>query len=139
MACVITSRREFIKVALGSYEEDARDVIFGAKLLSAMRDYQLLVGRYRRSPAGYAMPAKMTTGLIGWYFALGGFRILAKVDPTPLPAEIAPAIVNGNDRLVGSFVDFAATTEGQAVFAMKKADVFAPLPDARYPDPAKSI
>jgi hypothetical protein len=86
----ITSRREFAKVALGSYEDDARDVIFGAKPLSAMPDYQLLVGRYRRSPAS-SMPAKMTTGLIGWYFALGGFRILAKLDPTPLRAEIAPA------------------------------------------------
>jgi len=80
----ITSRREFAKVALGAYEDDARDVIFGAKPLSAMPEYQLLVGRYRRSPASYTMPAKMTTALIGWYLALGGFRILASLDPTQL-------------------------------------------------------
>jgi hypothetical protein len=48
----------------------------------------------------------MTVGLTGWYFALSGFRILAKLAPTPLPAECGGAIVNGNDRLIGSFVNY---------------------------------
>lgn len=125
----ITSRPEFAKVSLGQYEDDARDVIFGAKSLAAMPDYQLLVGRYRQTgkfnPArNYTVPAKMTTGLTGWYFALNGFRILAKFSPMPLAPECGPAIVNGNDRLIGAFVNYESTTEGQAVIAMARAAAF---------------
>jgi hypothetical protein len=63
----------------------------------------------------------MTIGLVGWYFALRGFRILAKIDPAPLPPELQPAVVNGNDRLIGSFIDYRSTTEGRAVAAMAQA------------------
>jgi hypothetical protein len=122
----ITSRPEFAKVSLGQYEADAREVIFGAKPLTAMPYYQLLIGRYvhagKFNPArNYSMPARMTIGLIGWYFALNGFRILAKLDPPPLPSECGPAIVNGNDRLIGAFVNYKSTTEGLAATAMARA------------------
>ena len=101
------------------------EIIFGAKPLASLPDYQLLVGRYLRTgkfnPAGnLTYPARMTIGLTGWYFALNGFRILAKLDPASLPAEIGPAIVNGNDRLIGSFVNYKSTTEGQSVHAMAR-------------------
>jgi hypothetical protein len=120
----ITSRREVAKVALGSYEDRARDVIFGAKPLSALPEYELFVERYRRkgrfNPGGnYTMPARMTTGLTGWYFGLNGFRILAKL--APWPALYGGQVVNGNDRLIGSVVDYEATTEGRAVIAMARA------------------
>ena len=123
----ITNRREFAKVSLGSYEEEARDVIFGAKPLASMSDYQLLVGRYRRegrfNPArNYTVPARMTIELTGWYFALSGFRVLAKLDPTPLAAECGPAVVNGNDRLIGAFVRYESTTEGHAAIAMVRTN-----------------
>jgi hypothetical protein len=120
----ITSRPEFAKVSLGPYEADACEVIFGAKPLSALADYQLLVGRYAHTfnPArNYTIPARMTIGLVGWSFALRGFRILAKIGPAPLPPELQPAVVNGNDRLIGSFIDYRSTTEGRAVAAMAQA------------------
>lgn len=122
----ITTRIEFAKVSLGSYEADACEVIFGAKPLAATPDYQLLLGRYRKTrefnPArNYTTPATMTIGLTGWCFALNGFRVLAKLAPTPLPAELTPAIVNGNDRLIGSFANYETTTEGQAVLDMARA------------------
>jgi hypothetical protein len=66
------------------------------------------------------MPAKMTTRLTGWYFGLKGFRILAKL--APWPAQYVGQPVNGNDRLVGSFVDYESTTEGQAIIAYKRAE-----------------
>jgi hypothetical protein len=121
----ISSRIEVSKVSLGSYEAHAGEITFGAKSLASLPDYQLLVGRYLRTgkfnPAGnFTYPARMTRGLTGWYFALNGFRILEKLDPAPLPAEIVPAIVNGNDRLIGSFVNYESTTEGQSVHAMAR-------------------
>jgi hypothetical protein len=121
----ILTRIEVSKVSLGSYEADACAVIFGAKPLAAMPDYQLLIARYLRTgkfnPAGnFTYPARLTTGLIGWYFSLNGFRVLAKLAPTPLPAELTPAIVNGNDRLIGSFVNYETTTEGQAIIGMAR-------------------
>ena len=122
----ITNRPEFAKVSLAPYETNAHDVIFGAKPLAAMPDYQLLVGRYRHvgtfNPTrNYTTPARMTIGLTGWYFALNGFRILAKLSPTPLPAGYGPAIVNGNDKLIGAFVNYELTTEGHGVVAMARA------------------
>ncbi len=122
----ITTCQEFNKVSLGPYEADACEIIFGAKPLTAIADYQLLVGRYSQTgklnPArNYTAPTKMTIGLTGWYFALNGFRVLAKLAPTPLPADLAPAIVNGNDRLIGSFVNYETTSEGQAVIGMARA------------------
>ena len=121
----VSTRLEVSKVSLGSYEARAGEIIFGAKPLASLPDYQLLVGRYLRTgkfnPAGnFTYPARMTRGLNGWYFALNGFRILAKLDTAPLPAEIGPAIVNGNDRLIGSFMNYESTTEGQSVRAMAR-------------------
>jgi hypothetical protein len=121
----VSTRIEVSKVSLGSYEARAGEIIFGAKPLASLPDYQLLVGRYLRTgkfnPAGnFTYPARMTRRLNGWYFALSGFRILAKLDTAPLPAEIGPAVVNGNDRLIGSFMNYESTTEGQSVRAMAR-------------------
>jgi hypothetical protein len=123
----ISSRPEVAKVSLGSYEDRAREVIFGAKPLSDIPEYELFIERYYRgigqrfNPAGnYTMPARMMTRLTGWYFGLNGFRILAKL--APWPAQYPGQPVNGNDRLVGSFVDYKLTTEGQAMIANKLAE-----------------
>jgi hypothetical protein len=121
----ISRRPEFAKTALGSYEDRARDVIFDAEPLSALPEYELFVERYRRkgqfNPAGnYTMPARMTVGLTGWYFGLNGFRILAKL--APWPASYAGEVVNCNDKLVGSFVDYETTTEGQSMIAKARLE-----------------
>ena len=113
----ISSRIEVSKVSLASYEAHAGEIIFGAKPLASLPDYQLLVSRYLRTgkfnPAGnFTYPARMTRGLTGWYFALHGFRILAKLNSAPLPAEFGPAIVNANDRLIGSFVIYRIDDRG---------------------------
>jgi hypothetical protein len=125
----ISNRIEVSKVSLGQHEADAGEVIFGAKPLAAMPDYQLLIARYLRTgkfnPAGnFTYPARMTNELIGWYFSLNGFRILAKLSPTPLPVELGPCIVNGNDRLIGSFLHYETTTEGQSAVAMAREAFF---------------
>jgi hypothetical protein len=124
----ITSRPEFQKVSLGLYEASACEVIFGAKPLSRMPSYELLVGRYSQTgkfnpERNYTTPARFKiAGLDGWGLALHGFRVMAKIDLAPLPAEIGPAIVNGNTKLIGAFVPYEATTEGRSVIAMARAE-----------------
>jgi hypothetical protein len=119
----ITTRPEFAKTALGSYEDRARDVIFGVKPLSALPEYELFVERYTprgQFTGGYTMPARMTIGLTGWYFGLLGFRILAKL--APWSAAYRGEVVNRNDKLTGTFVDYEMTTEGQGAIAKARLE-----------------
>ena len=118
----VTTRPEFKRVSLGPYESLACGVIFDAKPLSTLPAYELLVGRYKQmgkmNPARtYTSPArgKILDDLNGWTFALGGFRIMAKIDRRPFPALLGPAIVNGNSKLIGAFGDFTSTVEGQTM------------------------
>lgn len=46
---------------------------------------------------------------------------MAKIDTRPLPGVLQPAIVNGNTRLFGAFVNYERTTEGQAMLNMARA------------------
>lgn len=123
----VTKRTEFRKVSLGPYEMRACEVIFGAKPLSSMPEYELLVSRYktvgRFDPAAtYTSPARSRfEGANGWAFALHGFRIMAKIDKRSLPSILRPAIVNGNTTLLGVFGDFHSTSEGKAMMNMKRA------------------
>jgi hypothetical protein len=104
----------------------ACQVIFGATPLTNMASYQLLLGRYTSTfiqpERNYTAPSRFKIdGLDGWGFALGGFRVMAKIDPRPLPVALQPAIINGNTRLFGAFVNYERTTEGQAVLDMARA------------------
>jgi hypothetical protein len=124
----ISTRPEFASTSLGPYEEIAGEVIFGARPLTDIPSYQLMVGRYRPGkgfdPArNYSAPArsKYLVGLNGWGFSLHGFKIMAKLDKRPLPADLRPAIVNGNTQLTGALVDYLSTVEGRAVLDMAAA------------------
>jgi hypothetical protein len=81
-----------------------------------MCGYELIVGRFINAPIRtenfYTSPARTKwLNLNAWHFALGGFKILAKMDQLKLPRELQPAIVNGNDTLRGQFVDYMTSTE----------------------------
>jgi hypothetical protein len=124
----ISTRPEFASTSLGPYEDLTRDVIFGARPLTDVPEYQLMVGRYRAGkgfdPArNYSAPArsKYLDRLNGWGFSLHGFKIMAKLDKRPLPTDLHPAIVNGNTQLTGAFVDYLSTVEGKAVLEMAAA------------------
>ena len=112
----ISSRPEFRKVSLGPFGNQARDVLFGTVSLASMCGYELIVGRFINAPIRtenfYTSPARTKMlNLNAWHFALGGFKILAKMDQLKLPRELQPAIVNGNDTLRGQFVDYMTSTE----------------------------
>jgi hypothetical protein len=118
----ITSRVEFRKVSLGPYEDEANEVIFGAKPVHRMPAYQLLLARYTTpfgyfNPAGnYTSPARLKVqGANAWAFALHGFRIIAKIDRRPLPPGFHLIVANGRTKLNGPFVPYHATAEGKAM------------------------
>ena len=99
----ISHRSEFASVSLGPYEGIAGEIIFGARPLGDIPSYQLMVGRYRPGAGfdpnrNYSAPARSRylNGLNGWGFSLHGFKIMAKLDKRPLPADLHPAVVNGN-------------------------------------------
>lgn len=129
----ISSRPEFKKINLGPYERAARDVLFGAKPLSDIRGYELMLFRFKKIanfdvPGFYSSPSRLgNLGVNGWKFALSGFKFVAKMDQRPwpdIPAEIRDAIVvNGNSDLRGSFVDFRGSSEHRAALAMAGAQL----------------
>jgi hypothetical protein len=119
----ITARFEFRKTSLGTYESTACEVIFGAQPLSSIRAYQLIIGRFRSTAINperfYTAPVRFKwDDLNGWAFALHGFRFMAKIDRRPWPRELNPAIVNGNDKLLGVFVNYETTGEHRAALSM---------------------
>jgi hypothetical protein len=127
----ISSRPEFKKIALGPYEDLARDVLFGAKALSEIRAFEVIVSRFREIDnfdveGVYTSPSSVSNlGVNGWGFAVSGFRIVAKMDQRPwprMPADgVKQFVVNGNDKLNGLFVNFNNSVEHRATLAMAKA------------------
>ena len=128
----VSTRKEYQQVQLGDFEEEAKKVIFGVIPLSAMPSYQLMIARYKKSKKSkklevdklYTCPARLeTAGRNCWYFALSGFRFVAKLDERPFEGIPPEVIVNGNDRLFGAFIDFEGTSEHQAMADMAGAHV----------------
>jgi len=112
----ISSRPEFRKVSLGPFERQAHGVLFDSSDLASMGSFELIVGRFANAPIRpenfYTSPARTKMlDLNAWHFALSGFKILAKMDQRRLPRELQPTIVNGNNKLVGQFVDYRTSTE----------------------------
>jgi hypothetical protein len=125
----VSAREEFQEVKLGAFEEEAKKVIFGVIPLSAMPSYQLMIARYNKSKKLevdklYTCPARLeTAGRNCRYFPLSGFRFVAKLDERPFEGIPREAIVNGNNRLFGGFIDFEGPSEHQAIKEMAKANV----------------
>ncbi len=59
--------------------------------------------------------AALPGGVNCYIFALGGFRIFAKVDQRPFPPLYRPYVVNGRDRIWGLIAPFEETTEFDAL------------------------
>lgn len=124
----ISSRPEFQKVALGPYEEIARDVLFGDATLTSMPSFQLIVGRFVNSPINtehfYTSPARMrfVGGCNAWHFALSGFKIIAKLDRRELPAPLRSEVVNGHGVLRGKLIDYLRSSDHRTMIEMVLAE-----------------
>lgn len=118
----ISKRDNFEEISLGPYEDQARDVLFGAAPLAQFKPFQVIVQRYTSPHLNmkgiYSLPkrAPFTDLNLNTYgFMLSGFRILAKVDSRPLPAGFKPFITNVTQTLRGLFVEFEKTPEFERV------------------------
>jgi hypothetical protein len=125
----ISQRPQFQSIALGKYQDVARDVIFGARSLSNFGAFRVIVTRprsqYEIDPAGfftYPMRSALAGKWVSYQFALGGFRIITILDTRPLPPEFAPYIVNDGGTLRGFFQNFENTPEFRAMTDMTVAE-----------------
>ena len=115
------STRPECTLALGPHEDEARDVLFGLKLLSSFDVFEVMVQRYRSKTIDvnglYSLPELAPFGELNAYgFSLLGYRVTAKIDPRPLPDFCKPYVLNGKRALRGQIVDFEDTPEfGRAI------------------------
>jgi hypothetical protein len=128
----ISKRPEVTSIRLGPYENIARDVLFGAKALSEMRQYELVIDRYIEPMTSRicGLPSHVNNlGVHGWGFLVRGFRFVAKIDNRSWPSVTTGGravnnrdVVNGKDFLTGRMVPFAGTDEQRSVFSLAKAE-----------------
>jgi hypothetical protein len=128
----VTSRPEFRSTRLGPYEDKARDVLFGAKPLVSLPQYQLMAALYR-PPAGrpvdfaskfYSSPALgRVDGLTCWQMSLGGLKLIAKLDNRPFDRVLQPSIINGNNKIFGATLPLEDTLEHCAMLQMAGAEI----------------
>jgi hypothetical protein len=116
----ISTRDEFKKVDLGLYEDIAKEVLFGAKLLKDFTAYELMVlrfkSRHNKVNGVIAFPARMTgAGVRLWAFAAGGFRFMEKMDKRRWPKLPKEMVVNGNNQLYGCVEDLELLDEHSRV------------------------
>jgi hypothetical protein len=116
----ISRRRSFTSVNLGPYENRAREVVFGAKPLSGIRAFEVLIQRYRSASIDttglYFHPVRRPFGQLNAYgFGLAGFRIVAKLDNRLFPEEFRPMVINRANVFRGSFKRFEDCSEFQSI------------------------
>jgi hypothetical protein len=130
----ISSLPDYGSVKLGKYENIARDILFGAKPLSSLTDYQVLIARYKSryfDPIKfYSIPVEAPfNGMHSYGFGLAGFRIMSKLDPKPLQPEWAEFILNGSTVMRGFFIEIESTTEFQKMAQIQVAHINRSLND----------
>jgi hypothetical protein len=122
--CSISGLSEAANITLGPYVNVAREVLWGIRTLAAFPAFKLMIQRYKNWPFiekmySLPMPAKSSVGDArewhGYVFMLCGFRFIITLDPAPMPFEYIPYILNGNDVLRGSLIDFSITYEAQQI------------------------
>ena len=125
----VSSRPIFNSIALGKYEDIARDVAFGRRGISDFPQFSVILTRprseYDIDPTGFFTYPKRSAferGLVSYHFAIGGFRIIAVVDSRPLPPELTPYLLTEDGPLRGVFQKFETTPEFRAMADMLVAD-----------------
>ena len=112
----ITNRPEFSAVCLGPYEQKFKQALFRGDDCAICFSADVILLRYLSSKIAvdqfYTMPMYATIEGVNWYvFALGGFRILAKVDKRKTPPLFQDFVINGKDFVSGFWVPLENTQE----------------------------
>jgi hypothetical protein len=129
----ISRRPSFASIDLGPDQDKARDVLFGAKPLSDLRAFELLVQRYRSdgidaTKLNFHPEHAPFGGLNAYGFGLAGFRIIAKLDDGPLPQGYAPFVMNRSGVFRGMFVRFEDCSEFASIASIVRNNERRPKP-----------
>jgi hypothetical protein len=98
-------------VTFGPYERPAREIIFGARSISEMKAFKLLVSKLR-SPVHdvnriITDPVRFKfDGLNGYVFFLSGFRIHALLDGQKLATHFDALLINRTKVFRGTYLEF---------------------------------
>src|SRR5215475_3660450 len=132
--CSISQMFEVSNISLGQYGNPVREMLWGHRSLASFNHYKVMVQRYHSRPGVqkmYSLPIPvefedLSFRAKGYLFVFVGFRFMVILDPQPLPDKYAPYVLNGNDTLRGSLVDFPVTYEANAAREMVRR--FRPKP-----------
>jgi hypothetical protein len=117
--CSISQMLEVSHISLGQYGNPVREMLWGHRSLASFNHYKVMVQRYHDRPGVqkmYSLPMPVEFEDVsfrakGYLFVLAGFRFMVILDPQPLPGKYASYVLNGNDALRGSLIDFPTTYE----------------------------
>jgi hypothetical protein len=117
--CSISKMFEVSNIYLGPYGNPVREILWGHRSIASFNHYKVMVQRYYDRPGVqkmYSLPMPVEFEDVsfrakGYLFVLTGFRFIVILDPHSLPDKYAPYVLNGNDTLRGSLVDFPTTYE----------------------------
>jgi hypothetical protein len=103
-------------VTFGPYETVAREIIFGARPISEMRAFKLIVSklRSRRHDVDRIIidPVRFKFEKLNAYsFLLAGFRVLAVLDGRELGPEFDALIMNRTNVFRGTYLEFETLPE----------------------------
>jgi hypothetical protein len=103
-------------VTFGPYEKAAREIVFGARPLSELRAFKLIVSRLRSRDHDVSRiitdPLRFKLeNLNGYTFFLNGFRIHAVLDGRELESYFDALIINRTNVFRGTYIEFERLEE----------------------------
>jgi hypothetical protein len=126
----ITSHSAYADISLGPYEPIVRDILFGLRPLSDMRELEIAIQYYRSDHLGdsvnqfYTLPVRNKfQGRNGFSLGLNGFRIAVKIDKRPLSPAFGPFIINRTGVFRGLVVELEKTPEFSQLADIMVADM----------------
>ena len=124
----VSERDNFKSVSLGPYQTTARDVVFGARELSAFPEYELIMARYKKPVHHdiYSQPIRNRLPRNHYSFSLCGFGLIAKIAAQRFSPKLSYFIVNGNNALRGQYADFEDTPDYRMVMEIMRGRKWSP-------------
>ena len=122
----ISARPLFSQFSIEPYEDLARDILFGARSLSEMPQYQLLGTVYRSDQFDvgqfYMAPYRAKFEQLSAYvMPICGLQMIAKIDERPLPSNWNAYTINGSRTFRLSIERFEETKAYKSIVEMISA------------------
>jgi hypothetical protein len=116
---------ELSNIWLGQYGNPVREMLWGYPSLTSFNHFKVMVQRYHNRPGVqemYFLPMPLSLKTFDSepkvIYSLSQVRFMVILDPQPLPDKYAPYVLNGNDTLRGSLIDFPIIYEANVAREM---------------------